>query len=72
MKSGRVLLILALLYLLHYDFWLWHKPEIVMGLPVELWYQLTYCGLVAFILALLLRRSWLQNPDIDSPDSIDP
>ena len=72
MKSGRVLLVLAFLYALHYDFWLWQRPEIVMGLPIELWYQLTYCVLVALILALLLRQSWFQDQDIGSPDSTDP
>lgn len=72
MKSGRVLLVLATLYALHFDFWLWRKSEIVMGLPIEMWYQLIYCLLVACVLALLIGKNWFQAQSVDTPDSTDP
>ena len=58
MRAGSVLVVVSILYLLHFDFWLWNRPEIVLGLPLELWYQLGYCLLVSAVLALILRRGW--------------
>ena len=72
MRSSLVLIVLALLYLLHYDFWLWRRPEIVLGLPVGLLYQLAYCLLVAFVLALLLDKTWNRHRDSGSPGPTDP
>lgn len=55
MKRSLVFLALLSLYLLHYDFWLWQRPDVVMGLPVGLLYHLLYCFLVSLVLAMLIR-----------------
>ena len=69
MRAVPVLVTLTLLYVLHYDFWLWNRPEVVLGLPLELWYQLTYCLVVSATLALLVHRAWeaMQEPDAPGP-----
>ncbi len=36
---------LALLFLLHQDFWLWRDETIVLGLPVGLTYHIGLCVL---------------------------
>lgn len=72
MRIRLVLIVLALLYLLHYDFWLWQRPEIVLGLPIGLLYQLAYCFVIAFALALLLHQFWNQGSSSGSADPTDP
>ena len=72
MRRSLVVIVLAVLYLLHYDFWLWRKPDIVLGLPVGLLYQLTYCIVIALALTLLLGKAWNQDQDSESPDPTDP
>ena len=58
MKRSLVLLVILALYLLHYDFWLWRRPDMVLGLPVGLIYHFSYCFAVSFVLALLVRFAW--------------
>ena len=55
MKRSIVFLVLLSLYLLHYDFWFWQRPEIVLGLPIGLLYHLVYCLAISLVLALLIR-----------------
>lgn len=50
-----VLLILAALFFLHNDFWLWERPRVVLGLPAGLLYHLSYCFLVSIVMALVVR-----------------
>lgn len=59
-RRHLVLLILAALFFLHNDFWLWWRPQMVLGLPVGLLYHLSYCLLVSIAMALVLRlgRPW--------------
>ena len=72
MRGYLVPIVLALSYLLHYDFWLWRKPDIVLGLPVGLLYQLSYCILIALALALVFGKAWDQDQGPGSPDPTDP
>lgn len=55
MKRSSIFLVLLSLYLLHFDFWLWQRPDVVLGLPVGLLYHFLYCFVVAIALALLIR-----------------
>ena len=59
---------LGVLFLLHNDLWLWDDAHIVLGLPVGLFYHLSYCLIAAVLLAVILR-SGLQG---DEPPSGDP
>lgn len=58
--KGRAILLwiaIAVLFLLHNDFWLWDDPRRLLGLPIGLTYHLAYCLAVAAVLAALLPRS---------------
>lgn len=72
MSRVAALVVLILLYLLHFDFWFWHNSEVVLGLPVGLLYHLLYCLLVAGILALILRSFGVYGRDRRSPDAVEP
>ena len=56
------LLALALLFVLHQDFWLWSDGSIVLGLPVGLTYHIGIC-ILASVVFLLLVRSYLISDD---------
>ena len=49
---------IAVLYLLHNDFWLWRDGRIVAGLPVGLVYHVAYCGVASLVMWLLVRHAW--------------
>lgn len=53
--------VLLALYLLHFDFWLWQRPELILGLPVGLLYHVVYCVGISVILALLLYTAWQRD-----------
>ena len=55
MKRALVLVCLVTHPPLHFDFWLWQRPDVVLGLPVGLLYHFVYCFVVAAVLAWLLR-----------------
>jgi hypothetical protein len=50
--------LLAALYLLHTDLWLWDDPSWSFGLPVGLTYHVFYCLAAAAAMALLVRHAW--------------
>jgi len=56
---------IAVLYVLHNDIWLWHDGRIVLGLPASLLYQVVYCGVVAVIVALVVRFAWPYPDDAE-------
>lgn len=49
---------LALMVVLHHDFWLWEEPRLVLGLPAGLVYHVLYCAAAAALMALAVRRAW--------------
>ena len=49
---------LAVLFVLHQDFWLWDDARMVLGLPVGLTYHALYCLVVTGLMALLVRYAW--------------
>lgn len=50
--------VLLVLFVLHNDFWLWHRADLVLGLPIGLLYHIGYCLLVSGAMLLLVRRVW--------------
>lgn len=46
--------ILALLFVLHQDFWLRDNATLVAGLPAGLLYHLAYCGMVSLVFWVFL------------------
>ena len=63
MKKGMTLgLLLTILYLLHNDFWLWWRSDLVLGgIPIGLAYHVGYCLAIALFWAVVVRR--LGSPD---------
>jgi len=61
LKQSLLFLGILSLYLLHFDFWLWQRPEVVLGLPVGLLYHFVYCLVVSFALAVLIR--FVSHPE---------
>lgn len=61
MKRSILFLVILSLYVLHFDFWLWQRPEVVLGLPVGLLYHFVYCVGVSFALAVLIR--FVSHPE---------
>ena len=66
MKISRKLLYgaLAVLYLLHNDWWLWNDGRLVLALPVGLLYHIAYCVAAALLMAALVRYAWPENLDV--------
>ncbi len=62
MNRALVAAILIALYILHFDFWFWHRPQVLLGLPVGLLYHVGYCVVVAITLAALTRRFGVSLP----------
>lgn len=71
MKSSRWYLsaVIAALFVLHNDFWLWSDRDLVAGLPVGLTYHLVYTALTVAAMALLVRLAWPHHlEDEHRPD----
>ena len=56
---------LAVVFVLHQDFWLWTDSSRLLGLPVGLTYHVLYCLVVALLMALLVRFAWPELPDTE-------
>lgn len=65
MKRALALAVLTSLYLLHFDFWLWQRSDLVAGLPVGLLYHFVYCFVVSAALAFLIRAWRLHDVSAD-------
>lgn len=62
-RSLTVAFMLAVLYLLHNDFWLWRRYDTVLGgIPVGLAYHIGYCLLISLAMAFLVRRLGATEP----------
>jgi len=66
-KTTLLTLLVALVYLLHQDFWNWKKIEpLVLGfLPIGLAYHVGYSLVAAATMALLVRFAWPKQLDAD-------
>lgn len=60
MKPILLGLLVAVVYLLHQDFWNWTtiEPQLFGFLPIGLWYHAGYCVVAALLMALLVRFAW--------------
>ena len=59
---------LAVLFLLHNDFWLWDNPKMLLGMPIGLLYHIGFCVASALLMALIINKalpSHLQEEDTD-------
>lgn len=56
-------LALALLYLLHNDFWNWGAAGLLFGLPIGLAYHIGFCLAAALLFHLLVKHAWPDRLD---------
>ena len=54
-RRTLALVVLAALYALHQDVWLWDEGALWLGLPAGLAYHLGYCLVTAGVMAWLAR-----------------
>ena len=66
MPRPVLVVLVALVYALHQDFWFWDTahPVILDLLPVGLAYHAAYSVLVAGVMWLVVRSAW---PDLPTP-----
>jgi len=73
MKVKTLLLttLVAVIYLLHQDFWNWKKADpLVFGfLPIGLAYQAGYSVLAAVLMAVLVRTIWPKHLENVEPEA---
>jgi hypothetical protein len=64
-KQWRAVGLLATMYVLHNDWWLWSNSTIVAGLPVGLGYHVLYMLVTAVVLAIVVRLAWPTHLDTE-------
>ncbi len=60
MRRLAVALVVAL-FLVRLDFWWWNDPQLVLGLPIGLAYQVAFCLAAAVVLWFLVRVAWPRD-----------
>ncbi len=62
-QGTSLFLVLTVLYILHNDFWLWWRPDTLLGgIPIGLAYHVGYCVAVTIVMSVLVRRRLPSNP----------
>ncbi len=66
-RFAAAAVLLAALFVLHQDVWLWRDARIVLGLPIGLAYHVAFCVAASVVLVLAVRWSWPREvpPDDD-------
>jgi len=62
-KQWLALSLLAVMYVLHNDWWLWGDSTLVAGLPVGLGYHVVYMFVTALVLAIVVGLAWPTHLD---------
>ena len=60
MKTATAALLVALLYVLHQDFWFWRqaRPLVFGVMPIGLFYHAAFTLATAAVLAVLVKLLW--------------
>ena len=69
-RGVRGLLYAALfaLLVLHYDFWQWNDPRLVLGLPIGFTYHILYAVVASILLFLTVTFAWPEHLDVEEPE----
>jgi hypothetical protein len=69
MRSAAIVTIVAL-YVLHQDFWFWHRAQpLVLGLvPIGLFYHVIYVVVLSFVFWGLVSFLWPSHLDTERRD----
>jgi hypothetical protein len=67
LPAAFVALVLAFVYALHQDFWLWRsaRPLVLGFLPAGLAYHAAYTLGVSLVMLVLVRYNWPSHLDAD-------
>ena len=57
-RRAVVAALLAALFVLHQDTWLWNDARLVLGLPIGLAYHVAFCLAATLVLTIAVRWSW--------------
>ncbi|MBA2303928.1 MAG: DUF3311 domain-containing protein [Acidobacteria bacterium] len=70
MNRALLAAVVAVLYLLHQDFWLWReaRPLVFGFLPAGLAYHAAYCLAVALLMWTLTRVAWPAHLEGADPE----
>jgi hypothetical protein len=61
--------LVAAVYIVHQDTWLWHDKTLVFGfLPAGLAYHACYCVLAAITMAILVGYGWPRHLEGSVPE----
>ncbi len=62
MKKFLLFVMIAVVYVLHQDYWNWKNGDVVLGfLPVGLAYHAGYSILAAIMMAVLVKFAWPKD-----------
>ncbi len=71
MKKFLLFLMIAVVYVLHQDYWNWKNADLVFGfLPMGLAYHAGYSILAAIMMAVLVKYAWPKHLE-DTKSEID-
>jgi hypothetical protein len=70
MRTITAAVLVALLYVLHQDFWFWRaaRPLVFGFLPIGLFYHAAFTVACAIVMWLLVTRAWPAHLDRSSAD----
>ena len=60
--------LLAVLYVLHNDWWQWNDTSMVGGVPIGLAYHVGYMLVTAVALSIAVRFAWPHHLDAEPED----
>jgi len=60
MRATIAVLLLAVVYVLHQDFWWWHeaRPLVFGAIPIGLFYHAAYTAALPVVFWILIRLVW--------------
>lgn len=69
MSPSAAAVIVALLYVLHQDFWFWRtaRPLAFGFIPVGLFYHAAFTAACSIVMWLLVKRAWPAHLDPSTP-----
>lgn len=55
--------LVALLVVLHLNFWMWTDARILWGFPANLLYHVALCLALSLVMLFVVRRAWPRQLD---------
>ena len=64
--SWMLFLSLFVLYLLHNDFWLRNNSNLVLGIPVSLFYHILLCFAASLLMVIAVQYFWPKHLEMST------